>query len=253
MQFPAYSYLLGMYLGDGYIARYPRAYVLRVYLHQDQRDIAERVGRAITTLLPLNRVNLVSHRHARAMAVTCYSQAWPRIFPQHGPGRKHSRPIILEPWQREIVERHPGEFIRGCIESDGSRHRRIVKGKNYPAYSFKNRSSDILRLFKEGCQLLGLHPCRASSVTISIARRADVARLDAILGRPVEPGPFLVARERIRAYRARSNVGKGLPSRKLRIPKSSCRPVSRDRPERHHRAGSNGSCGVGWTSAGIVA
>jgi hypothetical protein len=27
-----------------------------------------------------------------------------RAFPQHGPGRKHERPIVLEPWQLEIVD-----------------------------------------------------------------------------------------------------------------------------------------------------
>jgi hypothetical protein len=24
---------------------------------------------------------------------------WPEVFPQHGRGRKHERPIVLEPWQ----------------------------------------------------------------------------------------------------------------------------------------------------------
>lgn len=194
-QHPAYAYLLGMYLGDGYIQRFPRAYRLRIFLHREQRDIAERVRRAITTLLPRNRVSVLGRHGSNSMAVACYSQAWPTLFTQHGPGRKHTRRIVLEPWQREIVTRHPEEFIRGLIESDGCRHRRIVSGRNYPAYSFSNRSEDILQLFVWACDLLGLHYRPPSRVTISIARRADVARLDAILGRPPEPGPFLLSRE----------------------------------------------------------
>jgi len=47
-------------------------------------------------------------------------------------------------------------FVRGCIESDGCRHRRIVNGKDYPAYSFDNRSEDILTLFTWACGLIGI-------------------------------------------------------------------------------------------------
>jgi len=80
------------------------------------------------------------------------------------------------------VEQQPSEFLRGCIESDGCRHRRIVGGRNYPAYSFTNHSEDILRLFVWACGLIGVRPRRANRVTISIARRTDVATLDSIVG-----------------------------------------------------------------------
>jgi len=90
--------------------------------------------------------------------VNAYSNAWPVLFPQHGPGRKHLRPIILEPWQKSIVEQY----------------------RNDPAYSFTNHSEDILRLFLWACERVGLHPRRASRVVASIARRADVARLDVL-------------------------------------------------------------------------
>jgi Homeodomain-like domain-containing protein len=187
-QHPAYAYLLGMYLGDGYIFRMPRTYVLRIYLHENQRETADRVSRAIAMLLPESRVGRVrDHKGTACITLTCYFSRWPSLFPQHGPGRKHTRPIILEPWQREIIEHSPFAFLRGCLESDGCRHRRIVNGKDYPAYSFHNRSEDILRLFTESCERLSLHPCRASRVTISIARRPDVARLDALMAETAVP------------------------------------------------------------------
>ncbi len=116
------------------------------------------------------------------MDLFCHCQDWPKIFPQDGPGRKHTRAIALAPWQEELVAQSPEEFLRGCIESDGSRHRRIVNGKDYPAYSFKNYSPDILGLFTWACDLLGIRWRRANRVNISIARRADVARLDALMG-----------------------------------------------------------------------
>lgn len=48
----AYCYLLGIYLGDGYIAKAKKSYRLQIYLHAADRDVIERVARTIATLLP---------------------------------------------------------------------------------------------------------------------------------------------------------------------------------------------------------
>src|SRR5213593_4172791 len=179
-QFPAYSYLLRMYLGDGYICRTPRTYLFHVSLHQHQEPVIRRVTEAIAVLRPGRPVGV--RRRGVVVIVNAYSNAWPVLFPQHGAGRKHLRPIVLEPWQWSIVNQHPTEFIRGSIESDGCRHRRVVAGRHYPAYSFTNHSEDILLLFIRVCGLISLRPRRANRVTVSIARRADVAGLDRIFG-----------------------------------------------------------------------
>lgn len=75
---------------------------------------------------------------------------WPCLLPQHGPGKKHERPIILADWQRVIVTEHPGDFLRGLFHSDGCRcaNRVTVRGKEYvyPRYMFSNRSVDIMAL-----------------------------------------------------------------------------------------------------------
>jgi hypothetical protein len=184
----AYSYRLGIYLGDGYLARTPKTYRLEVSLHERQTQVIERVTRAIATLRPGHPVG--RRRRGAVIVVNAYANAWPLLFPQHGAGRKHLRAIVLEPWQRDIVEQHPDEFLRGCIESDGCRHRRIVAGRNYPAYSSTNYSQDILDLFVWACGLIGLRPRRASRVTVSLARRADVATLDRLFGvGSEEPSP----------------------------------------------------------------
>ena len=218
-QFAAYSYLLGMYLGDGYICRLQRTYRFHVSLHHRQEWIIRRVTQAIATLRPGRPVGF--RRRGAEVIVNAYSNAWPILFPQHGPGRKHLRPIILESWQREIIERHPTEFVRGCLESDGCRHRRLVGGRNYPAYSFKNHSADILALFVWACGLLGLRPRRANRVTISIARRADVARLDHVVEHDGTEHAPPTLREAMASYRLRSNDGNGLPMRKCAMPTSS--------------------------------
>jgi hypothetical protein len=68
---------------------------------------------------------------------------WPCLFPQHGAGRKHERPIVLEPWQRETIEADPRPFLRGLFRSDGCRItnwavRQLAAGPKryeYPRYS----------------------------------------------------------------------------------------------------------------------
>jgi hypothetical protein len=58
------------------------------------------------------------------------------------------RAIVLEPWQREIVELDPKPFLRGLIFSDGCRITNwttgLVRGEprryEYPRYFFSNRS-----------------------------------------------------------------------------------------------------------------
>jgi hypothetical protein len=182
----AYSFLLGMYLGDGHIVAAKKSYRLQVYMNARYPDRIERVVRAITTLLPDRTVALVRHS-ANAIAVSTYFGGWPWLFPQHGPGPKHARRIVLERWQKETVAWYPEAFLRGCIESDGCRHRRIVNGKNYPAYSFCNKSDDIRALFTDACDMVGIRWRRANAMVISIARRPDVARLDAMFGD--EPPP----------------------------------------------------------------
>ncbi|GGY83486.1 hypothetical protein GCM10010300_29380 [Streptomyces olivaceoviridis] len=71
----------------------------------------------------------------------------PASSPSTAPVRSTS-PIVLEPWQRAIVDTHPWEFVRGLIHSDG--------------WKTLNQSR--------------------AAVTVSIARKASVALMDAHVG-----------------------------------------------------------------------
>jgi hypothetical protein len=178
----AYAYVLGMYLGDGHIARVGRTHALRVYLDIRYPRIAERCAAAMAELNPFHCVRIRRRGTANVLVVSACGQCWPELFPQHGPGRKHTRPIVLLEWQREIVTREPMSFLRGLVESDGCRYFRHVDGHDYGAYNFVNRSQDILRLCCWACDLLGVGYTRPNEYTISIARRANVARLDEEFG-----------------------------------------------------------------------
>ena len=107
---------------------------------------------------------------------------WMCAFPQHGPGRKHERPIRLEGWQRAVVVAHPGDFVAGLIHSDGCRVLNRVKGYVYHRYFFSNFSADIRGLFVWACTLLGVDSRADGPRNIAVSRRASVGILDQIVG-----------------------------------------------------------------------
>lgn len=185
----AYAELLGWYLGDGHITRGGRG-VFNLHIINDRKYVEDNLrlktlmstvkprGRPHTRLVPGALITTVSWKH-----LLC-------LFPQHGPGRKHERPIILEPWQRAIVEREPAAFLRGLFHSDGCRTNNWTRRKcagewkryDYPRWQFTNNSDDIRGLCTWALDLLGVVWRESSWKTISVSRRADVARVDTLIG-----------------------------------------------------------------------
>jgi hypothetical protein len=122
--------------------------------------------------------------------VNSTSKHWPCLFPQHGPGMKHTRKIELAEWQQVIVDRYPGDFARGLLHSDGYRgmnrvRRVLADGEHwyeYPRYLFVNISQDILQLCGQALDQLGVEWRFSKPTTISVAKKEAVARLDVFVG-----------------------------------------------------------------------
>ena len=74
--------------------------------------------------------------------------------------------------------------LRGLIHSDGCRTiNRVRDGRYaYPRYFFTNRSTDILKIFRQACDAAQIAHSSSKPDTISIARREAVAALDAFIG-----------------------------------------------------------------------
>jgi hypothetical protein len=185
-----YVYLLGLYLGDGNLARAGRTYQLRISLDARYPSIIEAAASAVREVAPPHRSVRVRTRGG-ARIVECAWKDWPQLFPQHGPGRKHTRPIVLAAWQRSLVDAHPEAFLRGLIHSDGCRVANrftvdLPSGRcaeySYPRYFFSNLSEDIRGLFCEYCELLGVRWTRSNHRNISVAHRHSVALLDSFIG-----------------------------------------------------------------------
>jgi hypothetical protein len=187
----SYAYLLGLYLGDGHLAGNGRSWQLIVSLDTAHEEIIEECCGAMVLTMPSRRPRRRTRPTERCVRVASMAKAWRELFPQHGPGRKHERPIVLAPWQREIVEREPWPFVRGLIHSDGCRSINRFKTKlpsgrvaeyAYPRYFFSNLSPDIRGLFCDACDRLGLRWTQSNHRNISISHRASVALLDEFVG-----------------------------------------------------------------------
>jgi hypothetical protein len=179
-----YSYLLGMYLGDGCLSRSRKGvYRLRIACDMHHPAIICEVSATMISVMPTSRVGTM-WRLGGGWGAEVYSdsKAWACLFPQHGPGRKHKRKIALAPWQERIVDAQPEQFVRGLIHSDGCRVRNRVNRKDYPRYFFSQVSDDIRRLFCRSLRQLGIDYTWNDARNVSIARRPSVARLDEFVG-----------------------------------------------------------------------
>jgi hypothetical protein len=177
----SYTYLLGLYLGDGSIAAHARGvYRLRLNLDAAYRKILDEAEVAMREVLPANKV----YRYPRPygdVEVSSYSKAWPCLFPQHGPGKKHLRRIELSAWQEKLVHTTPHLLLRGLIHSDGCRFINTGRRWRHPRYSFSNLSADIRFIFTKACNQLGLRWTTCGR-TVYVSRMADVEKMDRFIG-----------------------------------------------------------------------
>jgi hypothetical protein len=186
----SYSHLLGLYLGDGHLATYPRTYRLIVTCDEAYPGLVEACRQSVAkTGLP-RRIRVQPDHATRCVRVVADSTRWPEAFPQHGPGRKHERRIELADWQREVVDAFPEEFLRGLLHSDGCRtinrfKTRLPSGRvaeyAYARWLFSNRSADIRELFCEYCERLGIRWTQSNPRNISISHRTSVALVDSFV------------------------------------------------------------------------
>lgn len=186
---PAYAYLLGLYLGDGHLTRQGKdVYLLSIACCDAWPGLITAAKDASRQVMPSSAV--FSRQRTGMTEVKSTSKHWPCLFPQHGPGMKHTRKIELAEWQQVIVDRYPGDFARGLFHSDGCRgtnrvRRPLADGDHwyeYPRYLFVNKSQDILQLCGQALDQLGAEWRFSKPTTISVAKKEAVARLDAHVG-----------------------------------------------------------------------
>jgi hypothetical protein len=177
----AYSYLLGLYLGDGVLTRKNRrVFRLRFFLDDRYPQIQTECARNIQAVRLRGAAVYWSPRRG-CTEISADWNHWICLFPQHGPGMKHQRSIKLQPWQLEIVARFPGPLLRGLLQSDGCRYQSRNGPRVAARYQFTNHSQEILEIFSLACRLYGIS-CTTSGTKASVSRQQDVAKLDKDVG-----------------------------------------------------------------------
>jgi hypothetical protein len=189
-----YAYLLGLYLGDGHIAQAPqsRSPSLSIACGDAWPGLIDAAERAVRCVLPdyaVCRARGVGCRYVRVSSkhLAC-------LFPQHGAGPKHLRPILLTPWQQRIVAEERWALLRGLIHSDGCRivnwTTRTVGERTtryeYPRYFFTNTSTDIIGIFTDTLDAVDVawksYSRSTGAMNISVARKASVELMDQHIG-----------------------------------------------------------------------
>ena len=176
----AYTYLLGLYLGDGYLVAHHRGvYLLRITCANRYPELIRQCETAMREVL---RNEVFRVPKVGCCDVCACSKHWVCLFPQHGPGRKHERRIELVGWQQDLVDLDPRPLLRGLLHSDGCRVLNWVNGTPYPRYHFSNVSPDIRAIFGRACDALGIEWRPHNRSSLSVARRGSVALLDGFVG-----------------------------------------------------------------------
>ncbi len=179
---PAYAYLLGVYLGDGCISPTDRTYRLRIFMDSQYPQIIAGCVAAMEGVSPGKTAHVWQHKNERCAELSMYWNHWPCLFPQHGPGKKHDRPIELAPWQEELVSRYSEELVKGLIHSDGCRIVASDRGRPSVRYHFSNLSEDIKHIYCAALDRLGIPWTRPCSKQIAVYRKAAAARMDEFIG-----------------------------------------------------------------------
>ena len=193
--FNAYSFILGMYLGDGCISPMGRTKCLQIALDNKYPNLIELVRSNLKLIF--NREPSVYDRSvdrgqkyiSNSIHMKIYSINLGILFPHEGSGSKHLRKIELTEWQKRII--NPSQLVKGLMMSDGSYFH--CNTYNRDNYSFCNASKDICRILTEMLDILGIkynsHTKKKIGVKgtvlkthVNVNRREEVKKLHDLIG-----------------------------------------------------------------------
>lgn len=146
-----YSFILGLYLGDGCITENGRnntSYKLRIAQDNKYPKVINIIQSQLSEFFG-KECKLVDCKGCTH--ITIYDKYLPHYFPQHGKGFKHDRNVKLTQFQIENIDHR--ELMKGLWLSDGSFYLAKNGKYEYERYNFTNKSLDIIELFEKCLKL----------------------------------------------------------------------------------------------------
>lgn len=177
-----YSYVLGLYLGDGYINKMSRTYRMRITLDIKYTNLNLYARDNIQKLFPKNKVSIMKGQ-GNCVIINVYNNLIPELFPHLGKGKKYKRKIELKEWQKEII--NEACFLQGLFHSDGCFFTAKVNKYEYKRFEFKNCSTDLHLFFRECCDKLNIKYTIRNLYT-TIAKKEDVTKIFKTIGSKTE-------------------------------------------------------------------
>lgn len=181
-----YSYLFGLYLGDGCV-EYVKGNCHVLSIHQDAKytNLINKHKESIINLFGkppyiLNRGNMtvirVSGSHVRF------------LFPKYGKGMKHLNKVTLPKILLDNIDYL--NLMKGLFQADGSYYYDTQAKKHF--FNFTNKSEDIIEIFKFCLEKLSvgytISKRKITSIySLSIRRKSEVDKMLELIGTKKDP------------------------------------------------------------------
>ena len=103
----AYSFVLGLYLCDGYISQYKthRAETIRIVNDVKYEKDTLEWAKNLQIVFPENKVSITKLK-SNCKEVKTHSKKLSLLFPQVGKGAKHKRKLTFTNWQMDIIKQY---------------------------------------------------------------------------------------------------------------------------------------------------
>lgn len=180
-----YSYLFGLYLGDGCVS-YVKGKYYEMIIYQDSKytNLINKHKESIENLFgkePRIRTRgnctliIVGGSHVRF------------LFPKFGVGMKHLNSVTLPKILTDNIDYL--NLVKGLFQADGSYY--FDKSNKKYFYNFTNKSVDIIEIFKTCLDELSINYTifkrKDSIYTLSIRKKSEIDKVVKLIGTKTDP------------------------------------------------------------------
>jgi hypothetical protein len=187
--FRSYSFILGLYFGDGCISRTGRSKQLSIALDKKYPGLNEYVIYHMSQLFNKNptiydrSIDRGQKYKSNCINIKYSNKNLGIIFPHEGVGKKYERSIRLEKWQLAILDHV--FMLKGLFFSDGCYY--YDRANKKFMYSFTNKSKDIVDILCNSLNEMKIRynirlKCKEGVYIVTVKYQEDVSRLHILIG-----------------------------------------------------------------------